>query len=318
MKTPFEMKESVEIEDGQSARVLFGPGDCNLRLIRDHLEIKVSARNGRIFLEGEEEALRRALSIIDALKTIIKTNGSLSRRQVIEAIESAMQDGQDVLSEVIDVFNHSVTIRPKTDGQRKFIQSIRNNDVVVCIGPAGTGKTYLATAIALNYLKKRIVSKIVLARPAVEAGEKLGFLPGDIQAKVHPYLRPIYDALHDMMEYGQLKKYIENDIIEVIPLAFMRGRTLNNAFIILDEAQNCTIGQMKMFLTRFGPSSKIIVNGDISQVDLPGGEVSGLIHSQHMLKNIEGIEFVYLTRFDIVRHSLVKKIVQAYSRETQK
>ena len=308
------MKESTEIEDNQTARLLFGPGDANLRLIRDHLEIKVVARNGRILLEGKEEAVCKGLSIIDGLVNIVKERGGLSRAQVIHAIDSALHD-EDVPSEVVEVFNRSVVIKPKTDGQKNFIQSIRHNDLVFCIGPAGTGKTYLATAIALNYLKKRLVSKIVLARPAIEAGEKLGFLPGDIQAKVNPYLRPIHDALHEMMEYGQLKKYVESDMIEVIPLAYMRGRTLNNAFIILDEAQNCTVGQMKMFVTRFGPTSKVIVNGDISQVDLPSGELSGLIHAQQILQKIEGIEFVYLTRFDIVRHDLVKKIVDAYSRD---
>jgi phosphate starvation-inducible PhoH-like protein len=308
------MKESIEIEDNQTARVLFGAGDANLRLIRDHLEIKVVARNGRILFEGKEESVHKGVDIVKALVEIIEKEGHLSRAAVIHTIDSILRD-EEALTEVVEVFNRSLVIRPKTEGQKKFVQSIRHNDLVFCIGPAGTGKTYLATAIALNYLKKRLVGKIVLARPAIEAGEKLGFLPGDIQAKVHPYLRPIYDALHEMMEYGQLRKYVENDMIEVIPLAYMRGRTLNNAFIILDEAQNCTIGQMKMFLTRFGPTSKVIVNGDISQVDLPSGETSGLIHSQQILRKIEGIEFVYLTRFDIVRHDLVGKIVEAYSRD---
>jgi len=214
----------------------------------------------------------------------------------------------------IDVFFRDAIIQAKTIGQKEYVETIKNNIVSFCIGPAGSGKTYLAVALALSALKNNIVKKIVLARPAVEAGEKLGFLPGDIQAKVNPYLRPLYDALSNMMDTAQVKKYLENDLIEILPLAFMRGRTLNNSFIILDEAQNCTAKQMKTFLTRLGYKSRIVVTGDITQVDLPKGEISGLIDVQEKLANIKGIGFTYLAKSDIVRHKLVQDIVNAYEK----
>ena len=217
----------------------------------------------------------------------------------------------------LEVFTDGQTIRPKTEGQAGYIKAIKENDLIFCIGPAGTGKTYLAVSLALSTMKSGYLKKIVLARPAVEAGERLGFLPGDIQAKVNPYLRPLYDALADMIEIGQVKKYIENDLIEILPLAFMRGRTLNDSFIILDEAQNCTVKQMKTFLTRFGIRTKIVVTGDITQVDLPAGVKSGLIDVQEKLKGVPGVDFVYLTGKDIVRHRLVRDIVEAYDSQPQ-
>lgn len=214
----------------------------------------------------------------------------------------------------IDVFFKNAIINPKTSGQEQYVEAIKKNEVVFCIGPAGTGKTYLAVALALSALKNEIVDKIVLARPAVEAGEKLGYLPGDIHAKVNPYLRPLYDALTSMMDTAQVKKYLDNDLIEILPLAFMRGRTLNNSFIILDEAQNCTSRQMKTFLTRLGFKSRIVVTGDVTQIDLPNREISGLIDVQNKLLNIPGIAFSHLTKSDIVRHKLVKDIIDAYER----
>ena len=222
-------------------------------------------------------------------------------------------DGKEIWEEFeIDVFFKGSPVRPKTQGQYIYVETMKKNDVVFCIGPAGTGKTYLAVALAISALKNGIVEKIVLARPAVEAGERLGFLPGDIHAKVNPYLRPLYDALANMMDIAQVKKYIETDLIEILPLAFMRGRTLNNSFIILDEAQNCTTKQMKTFLTRLGVQSRIVVTGDITQIDLPVSETSGLIDVQEKLTNIAGIDFVNLTKLDIVRHKLIQKIVDAY------
>lgn len=216
----------------------------------------------------------------------------------------------------IDVFIKGVSIKPKTIGQCNYVEVVKKNDVVFCIGPAGTGKTYLAVALAISALKNEIVEKIVLARPAVESGERLGFLPGDIHAKINPYLRPLYDALANMMDAAQVKKYIENDIIEILPLAFMRGRTLNNSFIILDEAQNCTTKQMKTFLTRLGMSSRVVVTGDITQVDLPTGEKSGLIDVQTKLTNIPGISFIHLGKNDIIRHKLIKDILNAYEKNS--
>ncbi|MGR3317187.1 MAG: PhoH family protein [Candidatus Anammoxibacter sp.] len=233
--------------------------------------------------------------------------------------ETGEQDANSVDDKIferlqIDVFFKGASIRPKTVGQCSYVEAIKKNDVVFCIGSAGTGKTYLAVALAISALKNEIVKKIVLARPAVEAGEKLGFLPGDIHAKINPYLRPLYDALAKMMDAAQVKKYIENDIIEILPLAFMRGRTLDNSFIILDEAQNCTTKQMKTFLTRLGTRSRVVVTGDITQVDLPVGEKSGLIDVQKKLTNISGISFIHLGKNDIIRHQLIKDILSAYEK----
>ncbi|MCP5008082.1 MAG: PhoH family protein [Planctomycetes bacterium] len=244
---------------------------------------------------------------------IIRTSGKLDEEDIHNVIDSRNQGSCYVQSgPPVEVFLQGHPVRPKTRGQDSYVNTIRNNDLVFCIGPAGTGKTYLAVALALSTLKSGHLKKIVLARPAVEAGEKLGFLPGDIQAKVNPYLRPLYDALSDMVEIGQVKKYMENDLIEILPLAFMRGRTLNDSFIILDEAQNCTVKQMKTFLTRLGKRTKVVVTGDITQVDLPSCEVSGLTDVQERLKDVPGIGFVYLTKKDIVRHRLVQYIVDAY------
>ncbi len=221
---------------------------------------------------------------------------------------------EGVVGPRIDVFSKRALVKAKTTGQRDYINAIRKNDVVFCIGPAGTGKTYLSVAMAISALKNEVVKKIVLARPAVEAGEKLGFLPGDVQAKVNPYLRPLYDALGNMMDTAQVKKFLENDLIEILPLAFMRGRTLNDSFVILDEAQNCTTKQMKTFLTRLGVRSKIVVTGDITQIDLPGDDESGLIDARNKLDKIPGIAFMHLHKSDIIRHRLVKDIVDAYEK----
>ncbi len=224
-------------------------------------------------------------------------------------------DWKLLYSNVIDVFKKEKEIRPKTLGQKKFIDAVRKNEIVFVIGPAGTGKTYLAVAIALSALKSKSVNRIILVRPAVEAGESLGYLPGDLLEKIDPYFRPLYDAIYEMMPSEKFQKYMERGIIEIAPLAYMRGRTLNDSFIILDDAQNTTLGQMKMFLTRFGFGSKIIINGDITQVDLPRKENSGLIKISKVLENIKGIEFIYLNDQDVVRHRLVQEIIRAYERE---
>ena len=224
-------------------------------------------------------------------------------------------DWKLLYSNVIDVFKKEKEIRPKTLGQKKFIDAVRKNEIVFVIGPAGTGKTYLAVAIALSALKSQSVNRIILVRPAVEAGESLGYLPGDLLEKIDPYFRPLYDAIYEMMPSEKFQKYMERGIIEIAPLAYMRGRTLNDSFIILDDAQNTTLGQMKMFLTRFGFGSKIIINGDITQVDLPRKENSGLIKISKVLENIKGIEFIYLNDQDVVRHRLVQEIIRAYERE---
>lgn len=224
-------------------------------------------------------------------------------------------DWKLLYSNVIDVFKKEKEIRPKTLGQKKFIDAVRKNEIVFVIGPAGTGKTYLAVAIALSALKNKSVNRIILVRPAVEAGESLGYLPGDLLEKIDPYFRPLYDAIYEMMPSEKFQKYMERGIIEIAPLAYMRGRTLNDSFIILDDAQNTTLGQMKMFLTRFGFGSKIIINGDITQVDLPRKDNSGLIKISKVLENIKGIEFIYLNDQDVVRHRLVQEIIRAYERE---
>lgn len=307
------VENKIQLKSDQEASVLFGNHDKNLRIMRDVFGVKIVARNGVLKYEGEFDRVKKLTDVVNSLLEIIRRTGKLDEDD-IDIVIADIDRGIDhsIPERSIEVFIKGQPVTPKTEGQAKYVNAISNNDLVFCIGPAGTGKTYLAVSLALSTMKSGYLKKIVLARPAVEAGERLGFLPGDIQAKVNPYLRPLYDALADMIEIGQVKKYIENDLIEILPLAFMRGRTLDDSFIILDEAQNCTVKQMKTFLTRFGIRTKVVVTGDITQVDLPTGEKSGLIDVQERLKGVSGVDFVYLTRMDIVRHRLVRDIVDAY------
>jgi len=305
-------QNTVILENDTEASILYGSHDRHLRLVRDTFQIQLVARHGLLKLEGEKERVDTSKEVLNKLLEIVRSTGRLDLEDVEQAIIDAKNETTEESIQAIDVFQKGIFIKPKTDGQTKYLEAIKKNDLVFCIGPAGTGKTYLAVAMALSYLKSGRIRRIVLARPAVEAGEKLGYLPGDIKAKVNPYLRPLYDAIADMMDVAHVKKYLESDLIEILPLAYMRGRTLNDAFIILDEAQNCTLKQMKTFLTRLGMKSKVVVTGDITQVDLSAGEISGLIDVQERLMNINNISFVYLTKADIVRHKLVQDIVEAY------
>lgn len=270
-------------------------------------------------ISGVKSETDKAAKIIEGLLPIIRKGHSLSMTQVKYHIEmfknNQTVDWKLLYKDVIYVFKKDKEIRPKTLGQQKYIDSVKKNDIVFAIGPAGTGKTYLAVAIALSALRNKEVNRIILVRPAVEAGESLGYLPGDLLEKIDPYFRPLYDAMYEMIPSEKFQKYMERGIIEIAPLAYMRGRTLNDSFIILDDAQNTTLGQMKMFLTRFGFGSKVIINGDITQVDLPRKEHSGLIRVAKILKKIKGIEFVYLNDRDVVRHRLVQEIIRAYERE---
>ena len=270
------------------------------------------ARGDLIHVEGSEQQVDQADRAFQQLRAMLKTHGKLTPEDVRTVLAIVQGGGELQGSENLTAIDGGRHVRPRTDGQARYVHAMRDNDLVVCVGPAGTGKTYLAVGMAVNLLRAGVVKRIVLVRPAVEAGERLGFLPGDIAAKVNPYLRPLFDSLHDMMEAEQVKRYIENDIIEILPLAYMRGRTLNNSVIILDEGQNTTIPQMKMFLTRMGQGSKIVVTGDITQVDLPRQTRSGLVDAIHRLKEIDRIGIIYLDERDIVRHPLVQKIVAAY------
>ncbi len=291
---------------------LFGPADHNLRTIREALGVKIFARDSVLKLVGDTEAVGKAASLIDALQARLRERAHLTREDFADVLGELAVVKNEEQASAISVYRKSAMIRPKTPGQAAYVEAIRREDLCFCMGPAGTGKTYLAVAMALSFLKSGAIKRIVLARPAVEAGEKLGYLPGDIQAKVNPYLRPLFDAMHDMMEFEQIRRFMDNDVIEVIPLAFMRGRTLNKSAIILDEAQNATPQQMLMFLTRLGHHSKMIVTGDDSQSDLGGPTKSGLIDAARRLQGIEGIAVVRLTQADIVRHRLVTQIVRAY------
>ncbi len=292
---------------------LYGPQDRNLRALREALGVKIFARDSTLKLVGESEAVNKTASVIDVLTEKLRHASNLGEHDLSDALVEIAARHARHDSSVIHVFRQSASIRPKTPGQEEYVRAIAENDLCFCLGPAGTGKTYLAVAMALSLLKVGRLKRIVLARPAVEAGEKLGFLPGDMQAKVNPYLRPLFDAMHDMMEFEQIKRFMVNDAIEVIPLAFMRGRTLNNAAVILDEAQNATIQQMLMFLTRLGEHSKMIITGDDSQSDLGHWSKSGLADAVKRLQGLAGISVVRLTQADIVRHKLVTQIVQAYA-----
>lgn len=306
------MERKINLEIPTTAE-LFGPADRNLRIIREVFKLKVSARGQELIFAGDELAVNQAIDVVMQMQRHLR-NHNLSEEDVKNMVIKARNEMRADSRHGIHVFSPKQIIEPFTKGQIRYIETMRKNDLTFCSGPAGTGKTYLAVAMAVSMLRSRIIRKIVLVRPAVEAGEKLGFLPGDIEAKVNPYLRPLFDSLEDMMEFTQMRKFMEMDIIEVIPLAFMRGRTLNEAAIICDEAQNTTPSQMLMFLTRLGRDSKMIVTGDLTQVDLGKGDASGMLDAYNTLQKLNGIGFVKLDRSDIVRHKLVQNIVQAYEK----
>jgi phosphate starvation-inducible PhoH-like protein len=288
-------------------------------VIEETLGIIASQRGNKIFLQGVDKSVEKAERLIQDIRSINSSGYNLNPEDIRYALRSTIAEGEytsvkDLFLNNIPVSSKKRFIIPKTETQRRYIDAIKNFDIVIGIGPAGTGKTYLAMAMAINAFLKKQVSRIVLARPAVEAGEKLGFLPGDIYEKFNPYLRPLYDALLDMMEAEKAGKLVERGIIEIAPLAFMRGRTLNDSFVILDEAQNTTSEQMKMYLTRLGFNSKTVITGDITQIDLPAGKTSGLVEAERILNDIEGIKFIYFSERDVVRHKLVQEIVKAYEK----
>jgi len=305
----------VKLREGVDLANLYGPQDRHLRLIEDSLQVRLSARGDEVTLEGQPEAIGRAENLLCELAERTIGRRHLKSEDVTRALHTTELDISPK-PESLDpppIFIPKGSVVPKTPSQHLYIEAIQKHDLVIGIGPAGTGKTYLAMAMALGALTRKEVSRIVLARPAVEAGERLGFLPGDMFAKVHPYLRPLYDALYGMMDVDRANRLIERGEIEMAPLAFMRGRTLNDAFVILDEAQNATAEQMKMFLTRLGFNSKAVVTGDITQVDLPPDRTSGLIQVTEILRSVQGIKFIYFHERDIVRHRLVQDIIKAYN-----
>jgi phosphate starvation-inducible PhoH-like protein len=316
LENPGKSQEALHFDDNHAAKLLFGENDKHLRYIEQALQIEIHPRGNELTLAGEPHDVDLGRKLLVQLYDLVKKGVPLLLQDVEVAINFLRENASVKLREVfLDsaiVSSGRRRVMPKSPAQKRYIQTIAEHDIVFGIGPAGTGKTYLAMAMAVASFAKREVSRVVLARPAVEAGEKLGFLPGDLAEKVNPYLRPLYDALHDMMDFEKSAKLIERGVIEVAPLAFMRGRTLNDSFVVLDEAQNTTSEQMKMFLTRLGFNSKAVITGDVTQVDLPQGKLSGLIEAQKILAGIEGIKFVYFTEKDVVRHKLVQDVIRAY------
>ena len=305
--------ETISFENHDHIRTLFGPQDQYLRLVRDSVGIEVVVRGDELRIHGEPDQVDRGRRVINELCAIIDAKRMLPEsdvHQVLGRLDGESEEGHQ--SSGIDLHERSRNVCPKTPGQEQYVRAIRKNDLVFCTGPAGCGKTYLAVAMAINILRTEQVRRIVLVRPAVEAGEKLGFLPGDLLAKVNPFLRPLLDALNDMLDHEQVRLYMDHDVIEIVPLAFMRGRTLNDTFIILDEGQNTTATQMKMFLTRMGQDSRIVVTGDVTQVDLESSVRNGLTDAIRRLAHIKGVGVVELSGRDIVRHRLVRDIVSAY------
>lgn len=314
---------SIRFADLDQIRTLFGARDENLRRVRDSVGIDVVVRGDELRLHGDDAQIRRGREVIEELRAIIDRKGTLRESEVTRVLngdiaESPSAPSASAAREDAEPLKTSKVIKPRSPGQAEYLDCIRQNELVFCSGPAGCGKTYLAVAMAVNALRTEQVRKIILVRPAVEAGEKLGFLPGDVFAKVNPYLRPLLDALNDILSFETVKTYLEKDVIEIVPLAYMRGRTLNSTFIILDEAQNTTTTQMKMFLTRMGNESRIVVTGDTTQIDLPSHLNSGLIDAMMRLSDINGVGMVELTGRDIVRHRLVREVVDAYEESGKK
>ena len=332
------MEATIRVPNGPERLTILGAGERNLKMLREALGVSITSREGAVMIQGERDGVSIAQRVLSRLEAAGPQGRGFNRRQLLNCIadeaasyaselERESQDARDDEASdtefrhaepwdgTLHVYVRGRQVRAKTGNQQRYLEAIRDHDLVFGLGPAGTGKTYLAVAAAVHLLKNDQVRKLILVRPAVEAGEKLGFLPGDLEDKVNPYLRPLLDALHDMMEYATIRRFMESDVVEVVPLAFMRGRTLNNAVIILDEAQNSTRAQMKMFLTRMGHGSKMIVTGDTTQVDLPDPADSGLIDAARRLARTDGVGFVHLDRTDVVRHPIVQRVIDAYGDE---
>ncbi|SHK79656.1 phosphate starvation-inducible protein PhoH [Desulforamulus aeronauticus DSM 10349] len=316
-----KMELKVIIDDNEAAAEILGKQDEHINLIEQSLGIRVVARGEELVLQGSVEQVEQGKEVFSQLLEYYQSGNHIGRHEinyVLRAVKAGVKQALSSLAkDVVMVTARGKQIKPKTLGQKDYIRNIKNHDVVFAIGPAGSGKTYLAVAMAVNALRKKEVNRLILTRPAVEAGEKLGFLPGDLQEKIDPYLRPLYDSLYDILGLDHTQKYLERNIIEIAPLAYMRGRTLEDAFIILDEAQNTTPEQMKMFLTRLGFGSKAIITGDITQIDLPKGQNSGLVDAKGVLQGVKGIAFQWMTGADIVRHPLVMEIIRAYEQQAE-
>jgi phosphate starvation-inducible protein PhoH and related proteins len=305
---------TIAFSDHDQIRTLFGARDEYLRQVRDFLGIEVVLRGDEVRLRGDEDHVRQGVQVFEELRGIVARQGQLNDDDVGRVLQTVGHNG-GLTAEKAEVATANVNVRPRSEGQVDYLRKVEQNDLVFCIGPAGCGKTYLAVAMAVSALRNEQIRKIVLVRPAVEAGEKLGFLPGDLFAKVNPYLRPLLDALNDILDFDTVKRYMERDVVEIVPLAFMRGRTLNNTFVILDEGQNTTVTQMMMFLTRMGTGSKVVVTGDVTQIDLPPHLSCGLTDAMRRLSGIDRVGIVEMTGRDIVRHRLVKEIVRAYEKD---
>jgi len=311
-----EITKKIDVNDVDALMKIFGALDENITIIKNAFNVEVQNQQGENYFKGEEQNVNAALTVVEKLSKFIHNGDTIDVGRVKYmcdcAKEGKLDEIDDLLHGIVILTNRGKPIKCKTVGQKKYVDSIAKKTITIGVGPAGTGKTYLAVALAVNALRAKQVDKIILTRPAVEAGEKLGFLPGDLQEKVNPYLRPLYDGLQEMLGFEQYQKLIEKGVIEIAPLAYMRGRTLSNAFIILDEAQNTSREQIKMFLTRLGEGSKMVINGDLTQVDLPEGKLSGLKHAASLLRDIPDIGIITLTEKDVVRHPLVQLIVKAY------
>ncbi|MCH7731920.1 MAG: PhoH family protein [Candidatus Marinimicrobia bacterium] len=313
------MKKIIEIEGIDPAGIV-GVADANLKVLEDSFPCKILLRGNTVYMDGDKDVVLQAEEVLSEMMKTYSRKQSLTPGDV-RSLVSLISEGNHVSEEgpePVILYTKKGEIIPRTDGQKEFYEKSKYNDILFAIGPAGTGKTYLAVAISVAAYKRREVKRIILTRPAVEAGERLGFLPGDLREKIDPYLTPLFDALNDMVSTTTLKSLMTKRVIEVVPLAYMRGRTLDNAYVILDEAQNSSAMQMKMFLTRLGPNSKAIITGDVTQIDLPSRQESGLLHAERLLKGIEGIGYTYFTEKDVVRHRLVKEIISAYSLDNDK